>query len=46
MIFSEMAPLLNQEKVCDEIVKGVRQNKHLVLLPKGLIVPMILGRSE
>jgi hypothetical protein len=46
MIFSEVAPMLDQENVCDEIVKGIRQNKHCVLIPKSLMVPLILSRLE
>ena len=32
--------------VSDEIVKGIRQNKHLILIPKSSIVPLILNRFE
>jgi hypothetical protein len=46
MIFSAAAPMLDPEMVCDEIVKGVRQNKHLVLIPKSLNIPIILNRFE
>ncbi len=46
IIFSDIAPLLDQENVCDEIVKGMRQDKHLILLPKSILLTIILNRFE
>ncbi|CAF3543427.1 unnamed protein product [Rotaria sordida] len=41
---TDLTPLLDQEKVCDDIVKGIRQNKHLLIIPKSLTLSAILNR--
>ena len=44
--FSDLTPLLNQESVCNKIVKAIRQNTHMLLIPKSLIVSLVLNRFE
>ena len=45
-IISDLTPLLKQEEVCDRIVKAIRQNQNLLLLPKSLILSVALSRFE
>lgn len=41
---SDIAPVLEQEDVCDIIVKGIRENQRVLLIPKRLLANLILGR--
>jgi hypothetical protein len=41
---SEIAPLLKQDKVCDLIVKAMRQNQHELVIPKALKLSVILSK--
>jgi hypothetical protein len=36
--------MLEQDKVCDLIIKAIRQNQHMLLIPKSLIISLVLGR--
>jgi len=42
---NDIAPLLDQDNVCDEIIKAIRQNKHFLLIPKSLIMSVVLNRA-
>jgi hypothetical protein len=36
--------MLEQDNVCDLIIKAIRQNQHMLLIPKSLIISLVLGR--
>ncbi|CAF4548982.1 unnamed protein product [Rotaria sp. Silwood1] len=39
----DLAPMLDQEKACDAIVKGIRQNKHVLIMPKSFAISFNLN---
>ncbi|CAF0756498.1 unnamed protein product [Didymodactylos carnosus] len=39
---AEVAPLLNENDVCDEIINAVRKDEYMLLLPKTLILSVVL----
>ncbi|CAF4792566.1 unnamed protein product, partial [Rotaria socialis] len=41
-----VAPLLQQDNVCDLIVEAIRKNQHLLLIPKLLILSLLLNRMS
>jgi all-trans-retinol dehydrogenase (NAD+) len=43
-VANEISPLLKQDKVCDLIVKAIRQNQHQLLIPKMLNISLALNR--
>jgi len=43
---SDIAPLLDQNKVCYLIVKAIRQNQHMLLIPKTLSFSLVLSRMS
>jgi hypothetical protein len=46
LFFSDVAPILKQDKVCDLIVEAIRKNQHMLLIPKTLNISLVLGGLE
>ncbi|CAF0990818.1 unnamed protein product [Rotaria sordida] len=41
---SDIAPMLQQDNVCDLIIEAIRKNQHVLLIPKSLHISLILSR--
>jgi len=43
---SVIAPMLQQDNVCDLIIEAIRKNQHMLLIPKTLSLSLVLGRMS